>query len=639
MKLIKVIPIARGLAKETLSYFSTKSFPKGSVVSVPLRKKDVPAVVVSEENANKSKTAIKRSGFALRPIVSRREAHLLSPDFIEAAEETANYFATTTGAVLASITPALIWTPEAGEALGHAVPVSVFKPQVNKAAQINPDKLILQADYDERIHQYKNLIQDAFAHQKSLFICIPTVIEGNRLADVLKKDIDDSCIFLFHGQLSKKETLERWENANSKQHPLVIIGTPTFLAINRNDIKTIVIERENAEQYKRHVRPYIDLRIFAEHLAKHTAARIILAGFPLRTETFFQYESGIAKAVQPTNLNTARKVKRSLIVDMRENQKDRLATKKEFRVIGNELKELAEKKERLFIFTARRGLAPITVCGDCGNVVRSATSNAPVVLYRGLHENIFVCHRTGVVRSAHECCKMCGSWRLQSLGVGIQRVETDVRMLVPAKKIFTLDSTTAKTPRQAMEIIQKFYSTEDSILIGTEMALLYLTHPIPNIVVASVDSLLSYPTWRMSEKTFSLLLALRGYAENNFLIQTRKPDESLLAEALEKDTLSFYKSEIELRRTLKYPPFTILIKITAVGTPARVKKEIGALEEHLKDYKLHVYLPTVHTTRGRYKMHGLLRVPKKHWPDRKLINLLGALPPHFAIEIDPEELL
>lgn len=638
MKLVKVIPIARGLAKETLSYFSTKSFGKGSIVRVPLRKKAVPAVVVSEENAGKSKAAIKRSSFVMRPISSRKETHLLSPAFIDAAEETAQYFATTTGAVLASITPAFIWTPEAEEVLEHAA--RTFKTtspeEKNKRAESN--KLMLEGERGERIDQYKSMIREAFAHKKSLFICVPTVIEGKALVHELKKGIE-SYMFLFHGQLTKKEALGRWEAVVSKIHPVVIIGTPTFLSIPRHDIETIVIERENTSLYKRQVRPYIDLRIFAEHLAGRLNAHFILAGFPLRVETQFQYESGAIEAIRPHKSKAARHTQRGYIVDMREENKNTLPIKKQFVVIGSELEKLVRGNEHLFIFTARRGLAPITVCGDCGNVVLSNVSNTPAVLYRGLGGNMFVCHVTGSVRSAHERCKVCASWRLQSLGIGVQRVEDEIQKLVPDKKIFVLDSTIAKTHGQAEIIAKKFYSTEKSILIGTEMALPYLTSPIPNVAVASVDSLLSYPLWRMSEKTLSLLIAFGARATDNFLIQTRRPDEPLLTQALKRDATLFYQNEIRLRKSLNYPPFTVLIKITAVGTSARVKKEIEKLEEHFKDYKLHVYLPTVHITRGRYKMHGLLRVPKEHWPDKKLISSLVALPQHFTIEIDPEALL
>jgi hypothetical protein len=90
---------------------------------------------------------------------------------------------------------------------------------------------------------------------------------------------------------------------------------------------------------------------------------------------------------------------------------------------------------------------------------------------------------------------------------------------------------------------------------------------------------------------------------------------------------------------LRYPPFSILIKISSVGTPARVEARMQELEKLFVEYKLRVYLPTVRSKVGQYAMHGLLRVPREAWPDDTLLQLLQDLPPHFSVQVDPERLL
>ena len=63
MKILEVIPIARGINSDTLSYFSGTDVTVGSIVSVPLRKKNIPALVIGLKDAEESKTEIRKSSF------------------------------------------------------------------------------------------------------------------------------------------------------------------------------------------------------------------------------------------------------------------------------------------------------------------------------------------------------------------------------------------------------------------------------------------------------------------------------------------------------------------------------------------------------------------------------------------------
>jgi primosomal protein N' len=52
-----------------------------------------------------------------------------------------------------------------------------------------------------------------------------------------------------------------------------------------------------------------------------------------------------------------------------------------------------------------------------------------------------------------------------------------------------MDKDNVKTQKQAIKIIDKFYQTTGSILIGTEMALPYLNKKIENSAILSIDNL------------------------------------------------------------------------------------------------------------------------------------------------------
>ena len=112
MKILEVIPIARGINKDTLSYFSGTDIPVGSIIKVPLRKRIVPALVINTKEVEDSKSEIKNSSFALKKISKVKFANLLTKNFVDACETTAEYYIGTIGSVLNSLVPKILRSEE-----------------------------------------------------------------------------------------------------------------------------------------------------------------------------------------------------------------------------------------------------------------------------------------------------------------------------------------------------------------------------------------------------------------------------------------------------------------------------------------------------------------------------------------------
>ena len=108
MYIIDCLPFSKGLNNESLSYFSAKDFPAGSLIKVSLRNKNIPALVLESRSVLENKTEIKTANFQLKKISSGIAKPFLSKEFLNAIKETSQYFATTQGAVLSEIIPASI---------------------------------------------------------------------------------------------------------------------------------------------------------------------------------------------------------------------------------------------------------------------------------------------------------------------------------------------------------------------------------------------------------------------------------------------------------------------------------------------------------------------------------------------------
>jgi len=639
MQLIHAIPIVRRAGAQPLTYFSAAPMKVGSVVSVPLRSKVVRALVTKVEELEEVKLAVKRSGFRLRKLPSQKGASYLLPSFIKAVEELSEHCATNVGSLLyALISQSAVEAPHP----------KISLEEIPTVATKNP-KLIFQAPRDERLGTYRSLIREEFARGKSIFLCVPTIAEGERLGEELSRGIE-SYTFILHSAQSKKEMQKRFGAALQSEHPILIIATGFFLSLPRQDIGTIILERENSSAYRTLARPYFDIRLFAELLSAKSGARLIFADFPLSIETLWRFRQGELDEFAPVKLRFDFGSLAS--ADMRRLPKvGEGAPREAFEVFGKQAREMLEhslgRGERIFLFCARKGIAALTVCQDCQTAVTCNTCGAPVVLHKApagksLGENIFLCHRCKATRSAKERCATCRSWKLISLGLGIERVEDELRKLFPKQLILKLDRDSVKNHKQALQIVEKFYAESGALLIGTELALHYLSKPIPSAVVVSLDSLLSIPEWRIAEKVFSLLVALREKS-NALLVQTRRLDDYIVKNARAGTIGDFYAEEIALRETFKYPPFVYLIKIVLYAPRARAAIEFERLRPLLLPYPMEFFevrasLKARGGKRSSPSLGALIRIPRKEWPQPNIVSLLKGLSPEFHLSVNSENI-
>jgi len=645
---VDVLPITKSAIKDSLSYFSSKEIEGGSLISVPVRNREVPALVISCKSANEDKAMLKELSYALKKLNNTESKNLFRKEFVEAASLTAKHHATFMGLTLSSITPQRIL--ENAQEIESIDEHKLEKKDdsknqtINKIAGIYKEPYLLQANDSDRFGDYRSLIRESFARKKSIFFCVPTSEDARKAGEKLEKGVEEYT-FILDSSLSKKDLILLWNKALTTVHPVLIIATGMFLSLPRTDIGTIIIEKESSRAYKMISRPYIDIRVFAEKYAKLIDARLIFGDIILRTETikrFYDHELMEYTPLKWRSLATAQ----TSLVDMRKYKKEDMSEhtkEKGFRIFSDEayeiFKNLKEDNSRCFVYCARRGLSPQVVCNDCGTTVTCNRCSSPVVLHEGANNNFFLCHTCGEKRQAKEVCKNCTSWNLIKLGIGIETIEKELHKSLPDVNIFIIDLDTVKNHKGAKAVVTDFYKTPGSILIGTEMAILYLDESIENTIVASIDSLFAIPDFRGNEKIMNILLKMRQLSQNKFVVQTRSIDEPVFEFATKGNIADFYRSEIAEREQFAYPPFVTLIKITYQGKREEVLEEMKNLKSFLTPYTVQIFPAFIETVKGKYVMHALIKADKKTWPDEILIQKLQSLPPHFVIKIDPDNLL
>jgi primosomal protein N' (replication factor Y) len=355
-----------------------------------------------------------------------------------------------------------------------------------------------------------------------------------------------------------------------------------------------------------------------------------------RQDKFYTYGEEVKRIVFPAPLTYI-------------NQKDKPKpeTESPFELFSPQLRKTVETtlegRGRVFFYGARRGLAPLVSCIDCGFIFRCPDSNTPYSLLKsykhGEESRWFVSSTSGKRIPAADTCEQCGSWRLRERGVGIQQVYDEWCALYPDHSVFLLDSETAPTARKAKKIIDDFYATKSAILIGTQVALPFLHRGVTVSAVISLDAARATPTWRADESLFRLLLRLRESTEREVLLQSRTPADSLIEHAKRGAVEKFYNDEIGLRQLLKYPPFVTFILLTWSGDPEVVRKAEEKLRSTLAEFAGEFYT-NPHSTEKKMYQHVLFRVPiERSEQYQKLNHVLRELPPFVKIEINPDRIL
>ncbi len=661
MNLITVIPLTRQKVAPTLSYFTSSVVPVGAIVTVPLRSKTISAIVSDSRPVADVKADVKSAPFEIRKLGAVKAIAFFPPSFIEACRSLALHYATTTGSVIDAVIPDILMEN------AHKITAPNTNNQDTKTNNAIPNEVYaVQGDDADRFSTWRSLIRQEFARKKSVVFHTPTIEDAKNMFKLLEKGIE-GYIFILHNKLAKKEIVETWETIAKTDHAVAIITAGIFPLLPRTDISSVVIERENGRGWISPKSPYLDLRKAFETINKHAPGRnIYLADSLLRAETLYRLDKNEISQGSPfkwrsistatdTLINMVPDKDQAPITKIQEPQEndapetdskiENQNSKSTFRILSPELERLIttnrDENSHLFIYAVRRGLATMTVCSDCETIVTCASCSSPVVLHASKEtgRNFFMCHVCGVRRSADEVCRTCGGWRLTALGIGLDRVEQEIKAKYPNIDVYKIDADITKTDKQITATLDKFRSKPGSILLGTEIASLHLHETVDHCAIVSLDSLFALPDFRIPEKIMYTLIRLRTLASRSILVQTRRIEEKVFEYGLKGNLSDFHRETISERRRFGYPPFMTLIKISIEGKKDSIAEQMADIQKIIEPYEIDIFPAFTGASRGNSIIHGLLKLPPEMWPNIELAEKLRNLPQNVSVKVDPESLL
>ena len=233
-----------------------------------------------------------------------------------------------------------------------------------------------------------------------------------------------------------------------------------------------------------------------------------------------------------------------------------------------QLTENLQKKETSLLILNRRGYSTAYYCLNCGSYAKCKKCGA--ILSRENtpeHGDRLVCKKCGHTESLQQECPQCHNLIFKSRGGGTQKIVTEVQKLFPKAKLLRLDSDTLKTKAgQGFEALNALKTGNADIIVGTRLASGALRGAkVTLAAVLDAELELDGPDFRASEKYGQMLFGLRGHLSG-------VPDGRLIVQAADKEAYDYSpllsgdysqtaETELLLRESFSYPPYTHLIKV------------------------------------------------------------------------------
>jgi len=506
----------------------------GTVVRVPLHGRRVRGWVV-ETHVDPATSADR-----LRPMIAAVSAGPPA-DLVELAAFGAWRWAGPRTAFLrAASAPNLVavdQAPEADVAVFPSSPSPVALPDARVRLLVWPPAL-------PRIGLVRALVEP----MGSTLVVVPDATEASMIAAALRDE--GRHLVLVRGDLPAAERTTAWSDA--RRGACVVIGGRVAVFAPVPDLTGVVVLDDADEALAEERAPAWHGRDLAAERARRAGATFSLAT-PVPTTEALEL-AGDAIVAAPARL-TARGWPSLRVVDLREEPPGAGLLSS---ALGPALHTALHADGRALCILNRRGRAHLIVCRSCGAIARCGRCDARVVEGDGVHR----CERCDAVEPAR--CRSCGAGVFRKLRPGVTGVRDAVAGLVVRRRVIAVDSASAPLPAF-------------DVAVGTE-ALLHRagvdrSRPVRLVAFLDFDQELLAPRFRAAEQALWLLVRaarLLGPADGGgvLLVQTRVPDDDVLAAAACGDPTGLVTAERHRRRTLALPPFGGVAELH--GDPAAV---------------------------------------------------------------------
>ncbi len=509
---------------------------------------------------------------------------------------------------------------------------------------------------------YLHAIEHALRQGKSSITLVPEIALTPQMVSRFKARLGTQ-VAVLHSHLGIGERYDQWRRI-ARGDCRVVIGARSAIFAPTRDLGLIIIDEEHETSYKEHSPPRYHAREVALYRARTNNAVLLLGSATPSLESLYAAERGEFRLLNLPRRIDDRPLPRVSVVDLRESERGGRNLLSPAMVKA--LVDVYKSGDQAILFLNRRGFASFLQCHKCGYIFRCPACEVSLCFH--LDRQVLLCHHCGLALTAPFICGDCGNSDFLYLGAGTERVEQELKRVLPPLRCIRMDSDTTRRKNAHWEMLDRFKAGEAHVLLGTQMIAKGLDIPSVTLVgIINADTSLGLPDFRAAERTFQLITQVsgragRGLRPGRVIIQTFNPEHYSIVPVAAGRQDSFYPQEMQFRRDAGYPPFSHLVNLV-FSSPSEeaVREAAGEMERRLAgllpgECRLLGPAPApISRLKGRHRYHLIIKSPnlglsatalREALPDferwRAAYCSRRKLPPDalsLAVDVDPVSIL
>jgi primosomal protein N' (replication factor Y) len=640
---------------EALTYYSEQQLSVGSLVSVPLQRQKVLAVVTKK---------VSKPTFNTKPIDYVYDLVPVPEKLLKLADWLRTYYPAPLGIIAQQLVVASLDDKKIVGAVESSKPVKnsvlntkfihsqqgsqILTSEQQRAVQriTKPGTYLLHGITGSgKTRVYIELTNKVLANSKSAVILTPEISLTSQLAERFKAAFGDMVVVL-HSQLTPAQRRNAWQSVLQATSPLVVIGPRSALFSPLRDIGLIVLDESHEPAYKQEQAPhYLAGRVAAKLTQLHDAILVLGSATPSVSD-YYLAEQKAKPIVELTELAQQHEHGETTVqvVDLKDRS---LLPRNPYlsQLLTEAIEAALLKREQVLLYLNRRGTARIILCENCGWQAMCPHCDLPLTYHGDKHE--LRCHVCNYHEPAPAACPVCKHPSIIFRAVGTKAVADDIARLFPGARVQRFD-----TDNTAAERFEKHYEAVHAgnvdILVGTQLLAKGLDLPrLSTLGIINADTSLAVPDFSANERTYQLLSQVlgrvgRGHIVGTALIQTYQPDHPAIRAAIDGTWREFYEAELESRKLFNFPPFVYLLKLTVRRASSKSAEKAAEDFAHaVRKAKLKVEIdgpaPAFHEKfQNKYQWQLVLKAKDRN----QLLEVIKFLPSSgWSYDIDPIDLL
>ncbi|MBQ3710497.1 MAG: primosomal protein N' [Bacteroidales bacterium] len=417
---------------------------------------------------------------------------------------------------------------------------------------------------------YIKLIQEALDEGKQVLYLLPEIALTAQIINRLKQYFGER-LGVYHSRYGANERVEVWQQVNdfAKNHGTqrqVIIGSRSAIFLPYSNLGLIIVDEEHDSSFKQiDPAPRYNARDAAIILGDLHQAKVLLGSATPSYESYYNALQGRYHLVELTERYGGVQMPEIILCDMRVERRRKTVQADFGSTLLDAVRKAIEEHNQAILFQNRRGFSLRVECDDCHYVPQCINCDVSLIYHK--QQNVLRCHYCGYTASVPAECPQCHSTNIKMHGFGTEKVEEDLKLILPEARVARLDLDTTRSKNDYQGILEAFQEKETDVLVGTQMVTKGLDFDSVKVVgILNADNMLSFPDFRAHERSFQLMAQVAGRAgrkgkQGQVIIQTYEPSHPVLQDVLHNDFKGLYEKQMATRRQFGYPPFYRLVMI------------------------------------------------------------------------------